>query len=239
MRFDLHVHTALSACAEIIMSPAQVVRRAAAAGLDMIAITDHNASGHVRPALKAAAGLGIRVIPGMEVSSREEVHMLALFPGEAALADLQALVDAALPSDPNVPEIFGRQVIFDEHDEVIDVDPRLRQVGTSLSLERLVLEIHERKGFAVPAHVFRARHSMLSQLGVVDAGPGFDLLEIGYAQWVRENYRLGRRCAGLPAITGSDAHYLECVGRVANDLPGAPCDIAGLVRKLKLMKAEP
>ena len=221
------------------MSPVQVVRRAAAAGLKMLAITDHNASRHVRPAVNAAAALGIRVIPGMEVNSREEVHMLALFPGEEALADFQALVDDALPGDPNVPEVFGYQVIFDENDEVVDVDQRLRQVGTALSLERLVLEIHGRGGFAVPAHVFRARYSLLSQLGVVDAGPGFDLMEIGCAQWVREGFRLGRRCAGLPAITGSDAHYLEHVGRVSLDLPAAPDGIAALVGELHSMKVEP
>ena len=238
MRFDLHVHTALSACAENIMSPGQVVRRAAAAGLNMLAITDHNASGHVRMAMNAASGLGMMLIPGIEVSSREEVHLLALFPEEAALADLQELVDASLPFGSNVPVVFGHQVIFDENDEVQDVDMRLRQVGTSLSLDRLVAEIHARHGFAVPAHAFRPRYSLWSQLGIVDAGAGFDLLEIGYAQWVREHYCIGMRHAGLPAITGSDAHFLENVGRVFNTLPGPAKDIATLVSELQNMKAD-
>lgn len=221
MRFDLHVHTALSACAENIMSPAQVVRRAAAAGLNLLAITDHNASAHVRPALRAAAGSGLTVVPGMEVCSREEVHLLALFDDPAALADLQALVDAALPSADNLPEVFGYQVLFDDRDEVCDVDRRLRQAGTALSLDRLVEEIHQRNGLAVPAHVFRKRFSLWSQLGAVDAGPGYDLLEIAYPQWVREHYRLGRRLDNVPLVTGSDAHYLEDIGRAANCLDAA------------------
>lgn len=221
MRFDLHVHTALSACAENIMSPAQVVRRAAAAGLDMLAITDHNASAHVRPALRAAAGSGLTVVPGMEVCSREEVHLLALFDDPAPLADLQALVDAALPSADNLPDVFGYQVLFDDRDEVCDVDRRLRQAGIALGLDRLVAEIHQRGGLAVPAHVFRKRYSLWSQLGAVDAGPGYDLLEIAYPQWVREHYRLGRRLDNVPVVTGSDAHYLEDIGRTGNCLDAA------------------
>ncbi|MCA1808423.1 MAG: hypothetical protein LC725_03015, partial [Lentisphaerae bacterium] len=112
------------------------------------------------------------------------------------------------------------------------------QVGADLSLERLVREIHDRRGWVVPAHVFRHRFSLWSQLGAVDAGPGFDLLEIAYPQWVRENYRLGCRYAGLPVITGSDAHFLEDIGRVINRLPlvdGADGSLADLVGYLRGM----
>lgn len=240
MRFDLHVHTALSACAEDVMSPGQVVRRAAAAGLTILAVTDHNASAHVRPAMRAAAGSGLTVVPGMEVCSREEVHLLALFADAAALADLQELVDAALPAAENVPAVFGYQVVYDDHDEICDLDRRLRQAGTALSIERLVAEIHQRGGLAVPAHVFRGRFSLLSQLGAVDAGPGFDLLEIGYSQWVRDKYRLGRRYAGVPLITGSDAHFLEDIGRVAkiNVLPAAADDLRALAPALRALPEE-
>lgn len=234
MRFDLHVHTALSACAENIMSPARIVRRAADAGLTLLAITDHNASAHVEPVLRAAAGSGLTVVPGMEVCSREEVHLLALFEDAAPLKDLQELVDASLPAAENLPEVFGYQVLFDDYDEVCGVDTRLRQAGTSLGLDRLVEEIHRRNGLAVPAHVFRKRYSLWSQLGAVDAGPGYDLLEIAYPQWVREGYRLGRRLAGMPVITGSDAHFLEDVGRADNCLE-APADLRALAAALRAL----
>jgi len=232
VRFDLHVHTALSACAENIMSPLQVVRRARAAGLDVLAITDHNASAHVRPALQAAAGLGLTVVPGMEVCSREEVHVLALFADLAPLQDLQRLVDDALPRADNLPEVFGDQVVFDEQDDICDLDRRLRQVGTALDLARLTDEIHGRGGLAVPAHVFRARFSLWSQLGAVEAGPGFDALEIAWPQWRREGWRLGQRCAGFPVLTGSDAHYLDSIGRAANTLPGPGFELARLPARL-------
>ncbi len=235
MRFDLHVHTALSACAEDRMSPGAVVRRAVASGLTMLAIADHNASRHVRLAMRLGAECGLTVVPGMEVNSREEAHLLALFESADALDDFQKLIDAALPNAENLPAVFGYQVVFDEHDEVCDLDQQLRQIGADLSLDRLVAEIHQRGGWAVPAHVFRARFSLTSQLGMIDAGCGFDLLEIARLQWIREHYRLGRRYAGLPVITGSDAHYLEDVGIVLNELPNVPNQLPALLTALKAL----
>jgi hypothetical protein len=200
--------------------------------MDVLAITDHNASSHVGTALRLAPEFHVRIVPGIEVSSREEVHVLALFPGAEALADFQDLVDAALPAEANVPEIFGNQVVFDERDEVVDLDTRLRQVGTRLGLERLVVEIKQRGGVAVPAHVFRPRFSLMSQLGFIDPGGSFDAVEIARPQWIREHFRIGQRVAGFPALSGSDAHFLEDIGRFALDLPAEPGVLAPLVNAL-------
>ena len=112
-RFDLHIHTALSACAENIMSPGQILARAKEAGLDMIAITDHNASANVSVSIQFGKKLGIKVVPGIEITSLEEVHILGLFENLDELEDFQKLVDSALPPGINIVEISGHQLVFD------------------------------------------------------------------------------------------------------------------------------
>lgn len=219
-RFDWHMHTGLSACAEKLLTPRQLLERARTAGLDMVAITDHNASGNVAPALRLAPAFGLTVVPGMEVMSREEVHVLALFRRAADLAEFQARVDRQLPETANPSDLFGDQLLYDETDDVVGVDERLRQVGVALGLDDLVREIRACAGAVIPAHVQRGRFSLTSQLGFVDPEADFDAVELQRGQWVREGRRPGDRFAGFPAVTGSDAHFLEDVGRVCMDLPG-------------------
>jgi predicted metal-dependent phosphoesterase TrpH len=212
-RFDVHIHTALSACAENVLSPRQILSRARAARLDVIAVTDHNASANALVAVRLADAYGVRVIPGMEVASREEAHVLVFFEAAAALADFQELIDRGLPAEPNVPAVFGHQLVYDEQDEIVGIDERLRQVGTALTLEQVVAEAHQRGGLAVPAHVYRPRNSLWSQLGAIPAGAGFDAVELSRAHWRERGLRLGDRLAGYYALAGSDAHFLEDVGR--------------------------
>lgn len=211
--FDLHIHTALSACGENIMSPGKIIERARQTGLTTIALTDHNASGQVALACRLAGRQGLTVIPAIEVTSREEAHLLAYFPGLEELEEFQLLIDQNLPAMDNDPEIFGWQLIYDEHDKIIDVDEPLRQVGTDLTLDALTAAIHRLHGFSVPAHVFRHRYSLTSQLGFIDPESEFDAVEIRSKEWHRRRLRLGDWIEGFPAITGSDSHFLEDIGR--------------------------
>jgi 3',5'-nucleoside bisphosphate phosphatase len=219
VKLDLHIHTALSACAENIMSPRRILAAAGAAGVKLLALTDHNASGHVELALRLAPEYGVRVVPAMEVSSLEDVHLLAYFRDPAALADFQYLIDGALPPDPHPSDILGYQVRYDADDEIVGLDERWRSGGVDLPLGRLVDEIHARAGFAVPAHVYRPRFSLVSQLGFIDPEAGYDALEIQRAHWQRDGWTPDRRLEGYPVITGSDAHYLDDIGRYAVDIP--------------------
>ncbi len=219
--FDFHIHSALSACAEDTMSPRQILSRAKEAGLRFIAISDHNASANVAPALLASSDFeGISLIPGIEVSSVEEAHFIALFQELTALDDFQKLVDSHLPPGENPEEIFGYQLIYDSEDEITGTDDRLRQVGTSLPVESIVSEVKARGGFVLPSHVFKNKFSIKSQLGILLPGLGFDAVEIGAKQWVSEKYQIGMRVEGYPAITGSDSHFLESVGRIFNRIEG-------------------
>jgi predicted metal-dependent phosphoesterase TrpH len=217
-RYDLHVHSALSSCAENIMSPKRILESAVRHGVDVVSITDHNACAAAPVAAKLADSLNIRYVPGIEITTREEVHLLAYFESLDALVDFQCLLDAHLPELSNSPDLYGYQIIYDENDEIVDADDRLRQTAVAIGIDNLVREIRVRNGFPVPAHVFRKRNSLTSQLGFIDPNADYTAVEVAAPRWRREGYRIGQRIAGFPAITGSDAHFLEDIGQVAIDL---------------------
>lgn len=218
-RFDLHIHTALSACAEDLMSPQRIIARAKEAALDIIAITDHNASANVETVIAAGEALGIKVVPGIEVSTLEEVHVLGLFETLDQLLDFQKIVDNALAPGENLPDISGYQLIYDNSGEISDIDDRIRNIGISIPLEKIIPEIQSRNGFAVPAHVFKKRYSIISQLGFIDSNAGYDAVEIQSPMWIHDGYRLGMKSEGYPVISGSDSHFLESVGRFFLEIP--------------------
>lgn len=235
-RFDLHLHSALSACAENTLSPRQIVARAVESNLDMIAVTDHNASAHAPLLARLGEACGLVVVPGMEVTSREEVHLLALFADLAGLHAFQKTVDGALPEVRNDTDHFGWQLVYDERDEVVDVDERLRQIGTGLGLDDLVDRIHAGGGVAVPAHVFRARNSLTSQLGFVNPGAAYDAVEVSVRTWRQQGLHLGQTIAGYPVIVGSDAHFLEDIGRCPAAVPQAVRTVPELLAALRQME---
>ncbi len=218
-RFDLHIHTALSACAENVMSPKLIVSLAKKAGLGMIAITDHNASANVEAVILAGKDAGIKVVPGIEVSCLEEVHVLGLFEEIDQLADFQKIIDNALAPGENVPDVFGYQLVFDSADEIIDIDDKIRDIGVTIPLDKVISEIKKHGGFAVPAHIYKKCYSLTSQLGFIEPNAGYDALEVQSPMWVREGYRLGMKIEGYPAISGSDSHFLESVGRFYMEIP--------------------
>lgn len=232
-RFDLHIHTALSACAENIMSPCQILSKAKNAGLDMVAITDHNASANVSVSIQAGYRLGIRVIPGIEVTALEEVHFLGLFESLDQLEDFQKLVDSALPPGKNIAEISGHQLVFDSEDEIIDIDENIRNIGLSLTSDRIISEIKKRKGYVIPAHIHKRIYSIISQLGFIDPNAGFDALEISAPLWIRDGYKIGQRIEGYPVISGSDSHFLESVGRFQMEIPETADTLKDLMNIIK------
>lgn len=208
--------------------PRQILRRAAAHRVGLLAVTDHNSAAHIPVLHRLAPEFGVILVPGIEITTREEVHLLGYFESPAPLLDFTEMLESHLPELPNDDDFFGYQLQFDEHDELVGVDERLRHLACDLGLDRLVEEIHSRNGVAIPAHVFRKRYSMSVQLGFIPEKASFDALEIATAQWRSRGYSAGSRVHGYPVVTGSDAHFLEDVGRGGFDLP-APVDS---IRKL-------
>ncbi len=199
----------------------------------MLAITDHNASAHIPAALRLADEFNLTVVPGMEVNSREEVHVLALFAQLDSLTSFQALVDQSLPAEKNRPEYFGYQTIYDEYDEVIDLDEQLRQVGTSLTLEALTKEIRQRGGIIIPAHVLRRSYSLKSQLGFISETSDFDALQISAESWQARQFHVGDRLHDCPVMRASDAHFLDDVGKAPTEIRQTSTDIRSLMRFLQ------
>jgi len=203
---DLHIHTCLSPCAELDMSPRRIVRQATRCGLDIIGICDHNTCENVPYVTKSAYDLNLKVIGGFEVTSCEEVHILALFDNEAGLLAMQKIIYDNLPGTNN-EKLYGDQVVVNENDEVLDFNDRLLIGATELSLESIVNSVHQFNGLAIAAHIDRPSFSVISQLGFVPEGLQLDALEVS-----DKTKMTAYRDIGLPLVTFSDAHNLNDIG---------------------------
>ena len=186
------------------MSPPAVVRWGREKGLQVIAICDHNTAENVEATRRAAENTGLTVLGGMEICSREEVHVLAIFDEDRALRSAQQVVYESL-SGENDPETFGEQWVCDERGEVVGHNTRLLIGATALSLEEVVGTIHSLGGVAIAAHVDRPSFSLLSQLGFIPAGLGLDGVEV-CSEWVPA------LPGDLAVIRSSDAHRPAEIG---------------------------
>lgn len=206
---ELHVHTALSPCADVEMIPPLIVRQALALGIDLIAVTDHNASANVASVQKAADGTGLVVLPGMELQTREDVHVLCLFDTLDQLGAWQAVVDAHLPALENDVDHFGEQFVVDETGAFVRREHRLLLTSVTLSLTDAVREVTARGGLAIPAHVDRKAFGLLAILGFVPTDVTIEALEI--SRHVRADEATARfpQLEGYPLIQSGDAHRLH------------------------------
>lgn len=213
IKADLHVHTCLSPCAGLDMSPREVVNAAASKGLDLIGICDHNSAENVLAVKKAAERNGLMVLGGMEVASAEEAHILVFFDSDDDLLEFQEHIYRHL-SGRNDEHSFGLQVIADDEDGVTGFCDRLLIAATSLSVEAIVEKARAAKGenLIVAAHVDREAFSIIGQLGFIPPGLALDAVEVSRmtSGEVRERFR---DCRNYPVVTGSDAHCPEDIGK--------------------------
>jgi PHP family Zn ribbon phosphoesterase len=208
---DLHIHSCLSPCGDLDMSPRAIVEKSLERRLEIIALCDHNSAENVGAAMRAGAQKGLYVLPGMEISSKEEVHVLAIFDREEQALSLQEIVYQHLRGT-NRPELFGDQVVANEFDEVERFNDRLLIGATQLDLHRVAREIKRLGGLSIAAHVDRPSFSIVGQLGFIPEDLVLDALEIS-----RHSRRdsVKKEIPGIetfPIVTFSDAHFLEEVG---------------------------
>lgn len=211
-RCDLHVHTCLSPCAGLDMYPSALVGKAVVEKLDVIAVCDHNASENVPHVIRAARGSGLTVLAGMEITSREEVHMLAIYDSLSSLQRLQEIVYEHLPGK-NDEERFGCQAIVNDLDEVEGFNEKLLIGATGLSLDELVRNVHSLGGIAVAAHIERESFGVMGQLGFVDPAIPFDALEISGISGSAGARKKYPELARYPFIESSDAHRIGEIGQ--------------------------
>ena len=209
---DLHIHSALSPCASLEMSPRDIVFRALEVGLDIIAITDHNMVENAAYAHEIGKKNNLLVLPGMELQTMEEIHLLAIFgPVETAL-EFQRLIYESLPSVPNNPDYFGDQVVVDGNDEIVRFEDKLLLNSVQISLDDAVTLIKSLGGIVIPSHVDSPTFSIISQLGYVPDNLAIDAVEIRDRDRIPEVLPFIMR-KNLPFVTFSDAHYLSDIGR--------------------------
>lgn len=205
--YDLHMHSCLSPCADDDMTPANMAGMASLNGLQLVALTDHNSCGNCEAFLKACRTYGIVGVPGMELTTSEEVHMVCLFPTlETALA-FQDIVKQNRRPIKNKPEIFGNQLYMDAEDNVLGTEPTLLIPAGNLSIEDAYSRVIELGGACFPAHINRPSNGLLGILGAFPPSPTFPTVELNGME-DRDEYILKYCLQDRIVLSSSDAHHL-------------------------------
>jgi len=215
--YDLHIHSALSPCGDMDMTPNNIVGMAMIKGLDVIALSDHNTVGNVRAAMEVGKNLGVRVIPGMEVETEEEVHILTLYPTIEAAEHAAAEVYKRLPPIDNRPDIYGEQCFMDAEDNIIGHEKKLLLSPSMMSIDYLSDLVKEAGGLFIPAHVDRHSYSVLTNLGFLPDYLGFGHIELSRRVEDVKGYIESRpELKGYKLFRDSDAHYLGDISERVN-----------------------
>ncbi|MFY9116631.1 MAG: PHP domain-containing protein [Bacteroidales bacterium] len=233
VRADLHIHTFLSPCGDIEMTPRNIIRMAKEKQLHMIAITDHNSTLQAPEVQRVGEQEGVVVLCGAEITTKEEVHCLALIQTEEQRQALQEYLEKYLPAIPNDPDIFGYQMWVDQEEQVMGEVPYLLISAIDRNLDQVEAFVHGIGGLFIPAHIERPRNSLFSQLGFVPPGLKADALELsGHTDpvvFMQKNPYL----KPFRIIQSSDAHYLQHVGSVFTAFEMEKPSFEGLRNALK------
>ena len=209
--YDLHIHSCLSPCGDGLMTPPNIVNMAYIKGLDIIAVTDHNSALNARAVMRAAEALPLTVIPGIEVTTAEEIHVVCLFPDADSAEKAGAFFEKKLPPVVNRPEYFGEQLIMDEKEQIKGRFPFLLPNALDISIDRLPELIEGFGGFCYPAHIDRPSNSILAVFGYLPDVPRFGAVEVFNPQRFFEQAENRRLKETYAVVTSSDAHRLEDV----------------------------
>lgn len=214
--YDFHLHSCLSPCGSDDMTPANLAAMCALAGLEIVALTDHNTVGNCAAFCRAAEEHGLLALPGMELTTWEEVHVVCLFPDLDSAQAFGDVVRTTLPAMKNKPDFFGHQLLMDEHDNLLGEEPLMLAAASGIGVYQVAGLARRYGGVAYPAHIDRDSFSVLTNLGLWDPAMGFPLAE------------LSRRCppelkrrpdlTGLRFLTGCDAHALDQIPDAAQTI---------------------
>ena len=222
MWVDLHIHSCLSPCADDDMTPANICGMAHIKGLDAIAVTDHNTARNLPFVKEAADYYGLILLPGMEITTKEEVHLLGYFRDVDTAVEVWEIFSSHLPPMKNKPDYFGNQLVMNTDDEVVDVEERLLIGATDLDLAECTKIIRDHGGAAVPAHINRG-HGLLVNLGLFPEEPVFPVVEVRPELPVNEKLIVGKR-----RLWSSDAHHLGDILEAVSELDTDRFSLGGL-----------
>ncbi len=223
--YDLHIHSALSPCADDEMTPNNIVNMALIKGLDVIAVCDHNCADNTPAIEKAAENSGLLFIPGVEVNTAEEVHLLVLFAEVDKAVAFGDVIYDSLPDMKNEPEFFGNQLIMDADDEVTGIKEKMLLSASAFGLSQCYGMAAEYGGVAIPAHVNKEVNSLLANLGFFPEDIHIPTIEV----W-RGGMELDTD--GFNLVYNSDAHTLGDIAERQNFLLSAVKDRDSILKKL-------
>lgn len=222
--YDFHIHSCLSPCGDEDSTPNNIVNMALIKGLNVIALADHNTGKNCPAAMAVGKKNGLVVLPAMELTTSEDIHILCLFERYEDLEKLETYIQKTRLKIKNKPEIFGRQRILDENDEPIGEEEHLLIASSGVSVEEIAPLAESFGGIAVPAHVDKPANSVIAVLGAFDYGLGFRLVECAHETDV-----------ALPRIVDSDAHYLWDISEPEHWIEAETCSARGVFAALRKM----
>ncbi len=209
LNYDLHIHSCLSPCGDDDMTPANIVGMAVIKGLDLIAVTDHNSCKNCPAVLTTADAYGLTALPGMELTTSEEVHVVCLFADLKDALAFDEYVYSRLMPIPNNEKIFGKQQLYNANDEVIGTIPNLLINATDISFDDVFDLTKDYHGIMIPAHIDKTANSLLANLGFIPPDSRFTCVEIKdmtHYHALKKQHPYLEHCR---IISDSDAHYLE------------------------------
>ena len=228
MFVDLHIHSCLSPCADDDMTPANICGMAHIKGLDAIAVTDHNTARNLPYVKEAADYYHLILLPGMEVTTREEVHLLGYFPTVEDALEAGEVFSSHLPKMPNRPKFFGNQYIMNTDDEIMGEEMRMLIGATDLDLTECTEIIRKRGGVAIPAHINRGSNGLLVNLGLMPQEPAYPVVEVARHMDIHPSIVKDRM-----VLYSSDAHQLGNIMEAEFDFPVERFSLGGLFDTLK------
>ena len=220
------------------MTPANIAGMAAVKGLDVIAVTDHNSCRNCAATIKMAEEYGVIALPGMELCTEEEVHVVCLFPDLYTAMDFDGYVYDKMLKIPNKEKIFGEQLLYNDIDDIIGKEPNLLLCNTSIRFDEVFALTEERNGIMIPAHIDKTTNSLIANLGFIPPDSQFTCAEVRdlnkLSGLLDTHLYLSRR----RIISNSDAHYLEHINEPEHTIDVAGLSAAEIIKALKFKDKE-
>ncbi len=207
--YDLHIHSCLSPCADIEMTPNNIVNMSVLNGLNVIAITDHNSCKNCKALVEAGKKANLLVIPGMEICTNEDIHVICLFETVTDAENFSTYVYSNMPLIPHRPDIFGEQIIMNSNDIEISKESYLLLNATNISVNDILSTTNKYNGTAFPAHIDKSSYSVISSLGDIPPEAGFNTIEISTKGNIEKIKSLHPIIKDKLILINSDSHYLE------------------------------
>lgn len=214
---DLHIHTVLSPCGGLDMSPVNIIRQAVEKKLDIIAITDHNSTKHCRSAQELGKKYGLTVLCGAEVNTKEEIHCLTFFEDLNKAERFQQYIDENLQDFENDPELFGYQYIVDEDENILGEESRMLAAAMKTGIDEISEFVASLNGLFIPAHINRPHNAVYSQLGFLPDSAFISALEVSPVRDHLDFLKIHPETEQYTHISNSDSHHLERIGAVHSE----------------------